>query len=274
MIWGTLTDFRHDIGDELKLALHEIGEVVDVGEWQSLRGKGTPQERTIECLNVSFSYEIPETVGELQEDVEPNLPWAEDHFQERVSGEPLNPGEQYKNWPWYRGNVEEHKTPGQFSHTYMERYWPKHAGNGMPDSDMVDGRGHGGENYGIRYSYGDLQDLVSLLSRSPYTRQAYLPVWFPEDTGAVSGERVPCSLGYHFIVRDGRLHVVYYIRSCDFFRHFRDDVYLTCRLAQWVLHKLQEEMGQDHDWANVKPGTLTMHITSLHCFEAERSRLT
>jgi hypothetical protein len=267
-----------------RILRHSLSQapVVDVGEWQSLRGRGTPQEKTIELLNSGLSYDIPESVKELQLDVDPNLPWAEDHFQERVSGEPLNPGEQYKNWPWYRGNVPEHmngpEREDQFSHTYMERYWPKHAGNGMPDSDMVDGRGHGGENYGIRYSYGDLQDLVSLLSRSPYTRQAYLPVWFPEDTGAVSGERVPCSLGYHFIVRDGRLHVVYYIRSCDFFRHFRDDVYLTCRLAQWVIQQQRQKDARDAvpnlAWNEVKPGTLTMHITSLHCFEAERSRLT
>lgn len=250
-------------------------QVVDVGEWQSLRGRGTPQEKTIEFLNFTFRYKVPERMEDLVSDVLPNMPWAEDHFQERVSGEPLNPGEQYKNWPWYKGNVDTHRTVGkgpegqtfvkekQFSHTYMERYWPKYAGSRWEEH----------LNWGIRYKYGDLNDVVDLLARSPFTRQAYLPVWFPEDTGSVHGERVPCSLGYHFILRRGELHVVYYIRSCDFFRHFRDDVYLTCRLLQWVIEELRQKAVMSGDWLNVKPGRLTMHITSLHCFEAERKRL-
>jgi thymidylate synthase len=128
---------------------------------------------------------------------------------------------------------------------------------------------------GIRYDYGDLNDVVDLLARSPATRQAVLPVWFPEDTGAVHGERVPCSLFYHFIVRDQRLHVVYSIRSCDLFRHFRDDVYLTCRLGQWVLEQLRAKEASKYGgmWAGVQMGTLTMHITSLHIFEAELKKL-
>lgn len=241
------------------------GKKVDVGEWQSLRGdEAGPRARTVELLNTSFTYDIPETVEKLQEDVKPNLPWAEDHFQERVSGEPLNPGQEYQNWPWYKGNVETHKQVGKFSHTYMERYWPKLACGG--DDEMA-------AHFGIRYPYGDLNDVVDLLARSPGTRQAVLPVWFPEDTGAVHGERVPCSLFYHFIQREGKLHIVYTIRSCDFFRHFRDDVYLTCRLAQWVLQQCYEKGSKDFTWLDVKVGSLTMHITSLHIFEAELKRL-
>jgi hypothetical protein len=99
----------------LSYLLAEAGKNVDVGEWQSLKGEEAgPRAKTIEILNCSFSYHIPsQTVENLQKEVEPNLPWAEDHFQERVSGEPLNPGEEYKNWPWYRGNVEEHRRVGK-----------------------------------------------------------------------------------------------------------------------------------------------------------------
>ena len=66
--------------------------------------------------------------------------------------------------------------------------------------------------------YGDLDDVVTLLTNDPLTRQAFLPMWFPEDTGVVHGTRVPCSLGYHFMQRDGRLSITYYIRSCDIVR--------------------------------------------------------
>jgi thymidylate synthase len=125
----------------------------------------------------------------------------------------------------------------------MERYWTP-------------------ELKGIRYNYGNLRDVVDLLAKEPLTRQAYLPVWFPEDTGA-TGRRVPCSLGYHFIQRSGFFHIVYYIRSCDFTRHFRDDIYLTYRLWDWVLRELQKEHSF---WKTVELGMFTMHISSLHMF--------
>ena len=108
-----------------------------------------------------------------------------------------------------------------------------------------------------------MRDLKSLLMTRPFTRQAYLPIWFPEDIRAADqGERVPCSLGYHFLLRRGKLKVTYYMRSCDWFRYFRDDVYMTVRLQQ----DLAKMMG-------VEPGRFVMHISSLHIFEAERDRL-
>jgi hypothetical protein len=131
-----------------------------------------------------------------------------------------------------------------------------------------------------RYPYGDLDDVVSLLAREPYTRQSYLPVWFPEDTGAVPGERVPCTLGYHFILRRGQLHCFYPMRSCDLLRHFRNDVYMAVRLTQWILEELVKVQGYDEahepvggpkpfDWSSVTPGLLTMHMVSLHVFEPD-----
>lgn len=248
------------------LDLLQFGKRVDTGEWQSLRDENLPQHKTIELMNYVVRVEIPETIEDLQDQVNPNLPWAEDHFQERVGGEPLNPGEQYKNWPWYKGNVETHKQPGQFSHTYMERFWPKYAGNPQvwPDS----------ETWGLRYRLGDLDDVVDLLMRSPHTRQAYLPVWFPEDTGAVHGERVPCTLGYHFLLREGKLHITYFIRSCDFLRHFRDDVYMAARLCQWMIDEVRRmEEVRDKSWDEVLPGSLTMHMVSFHIFEGDLPKM-
>jgi thymidylate synthase len=248
------------------------GVEVDVGELQSEK-VDHPMLVTHEVPNLSIGSWIPRIVEELQEQVQPSLPWAEDHFLERVGGKPLNPGKEYKNWPWYKGEegegVEKHKVAGQFSHTYMERYWPKQAG--FKKSNPLPRRG-------VRFEYGDLDDVVNLLARSPHTRQAYLPVWFPEDTGVVHGERVPCTLGYHFFLRSNRLHVVYYIRSCDAVRHFRNDVYLTCRLVQWVQQAVRtqscwEGVEKALMWEHVKPGTLTMHITSFHCFKGDLPKL-
>jgi len=106
------------------------------------------------------------------------------------------------------------------------------------------------------------------MEREPFTRQAFLPIWFPEDTGTVHGERVPCTIGYHFIRRYNWVHIVYYIRSCDFFRHFRDDIYLAVRKLYWLIEELQKRNPEE--WGGVKPGTFTMHITSLHAWASEK----
>ena len=200
-----------------------------------------------EALFQQFRAVVPDNLDRLRGAIKPNLPWADDHFKERVSGWPLNPGETWKNWPWALA-ADKHRTEGEcFSHTYMERFW----------AAKTDG-------HGIRYPYGDLGSLVELLRREPNTRQAYLPVFFPEDTGAIHGGRIPCTLGYHFIQRGGYLHMSYYIRSCDLYRHFRDDVYLAAKLLLWV---------RDQVNPNWTPGWLRMDIGSLHCFVNDYWRL-
>lgn len=263
------------------------GDLVDTGHWQSL--KNVPQTKTLELAPVVFTLDLPTSMEDLQAVTMCNLPWAEEQFQERVSGIPMNPGESYKKWPWYRGNVpthqsvvDEHTVP-RFSHTYMERFWPKHARALDRDETVM---GDATAQQGIRYRYGDLNDVLSLLTREPYTRQAYLPIFFPEDTGAHHGERIPCTLGYHFLLREGKLHINYFIRSCDYLRHFRDDVYLAGRLCQWMIEELDSRTspdsfdeamamsaGGDLLWKDVVPGTLTMFISSLHVFEGDMTKM-
>jgi thymidylate synthase len=261
--------------DELQIirALHDHGSVVETPTWHALDVQGTPQGSMWEAQDISLVMQLPRTKEELDFMCGERLsrPWAENQFQERISGQPLNPGETFKEWPYYQGNVEQHKAQGQFSHTYMERYWPKYP----YDPDGFDKSLKVPPRRGIRFKYGDLSDVINLLAKQPTTRQAYLPVWFPEDTGAVHGERVPCSLGYLFLMREGKLNITYYIRSCDFFRHLHDDVYMTGRLCQWVLEELQvgDDAPAEGVWDNVVPGTLTMHIGSLHIFSAELPRL-
>lgn len=229
-------------------------------KWQGLDTR--PEHQMREMLFTTF--EVPMNgymdLEHWRTDIRPNVPFADVHFEERVSGVPSNPGEAWKIWPWGHA-ADKHRTEGEkFTHTYQERFWPKYAAeidcaNVPPNPEAP--------QHGIRYPYGDLNDVVDLLHREPLTRQAYFPIWFPEDTGSVHGGRVPCSLGYHFINRNGFLHVVYGIRSCDFVRHWRDDCYFTVRLAIWVLQRLR---ARDRRWNDVELGFFKMDITSLHMF--------
>ncbi len=234
--------------------------IIHTEKWQGVNIQQKPEMATYELLNYSFAVSLlTRDLQVYRDQIQPNLPWADDHFLERVGGEPINPGVQWAKWPWGNHAGKFRDSNGQFNHNYMQRYWPKFAGI------EKHGYNEGRINEGIRYPYGDLNDVIEQLRKEPTTRQAYLPIFFPEDTGAVHGGRVPCSLGYHFILRNGYLHINYYMRSCEVYRHFRDDCYLTVRLLLHVLDKLE--------WTTVKPGMLTMHITSFHCFKNDLKEL-
>lgn len=257
-----MTSFLKNFYYRWMYALWVDGREVEVGQWQSQDIRDRPEMVSRELTHMTLKMDIPASEAGLIYEVQPNMPWAEDHFRERISGQPLNPPPSEEWWPFrVRGNQDHKEVEGsKFSHTYPERFWPRFANAG---ETRPNGRQVFVPHNGIRYEYGDLDDVVQMLRNNPLTRQAYLPIWFPEDTGAIEGQRVPCTLGYHFIIRNNRLDIVYYMRSCDLLRHFKDDVYMACRLAQHVVDKLRPH----HRGLGV--GHLVMHISSLHFFRGD-----
>lgn len=216
---------------------------------------------------------MPQTIDEAKEYIQPDLPWADGHFRERVEGLPLNPGNWHDKWPYHAGRVKLHQEGGKYEHNYMERFWPKEAG--MADS----ARGSRGwryldeRAYGYRYPIGDLWDVIWLLKEEPSTRQAYLPVWFPEDTGATEGQRVPCTLGYHFMIRENKLHVAYHLRSCEAYRHFTNDIYMAVRLAQYVAGVLRNYDAPGNNLEMLAMGNLHFTAASFHGFVGDQVHL-
>ena len=239
-----------------KEELFNHGYVVKTEKWQGIESP----DHMWESMNHSFQFFMPHTIDELVTEIRPNLPWADEHFDERVGGQALNPPPSHVRWPFAQKNNAQFGGHDKFSHTYPERIWPKFASK-VPNSKME----------GIRYEYGEFGDVVERMEREPFTRQAFLPIWFPEDTGTAHGERVPCTLGYQFIRRENWIHMTYYIRSCDYIRHFRDDVYMACRKLMWLLDNLKQR--DPERWSDVTPGYFVMHITSLHCFNSEKGIL-
>lgn len=276
MMFAPIYDSFEHVIREAGWHLQHSSELVHSARWQGADITDKPEMATHELRHVSFLVNMPTMdLSVYQEQIKPNLPWADDHFEERVCGQPINPGTEWKNWPYGKSAERFLDERGQFNHNYMERYYPKYAQ--MPKAGppthtgeewrqwMItqDPKGQLSPHYGIRYPYGDLDDVVNLLVEDPYTRQAYLPVWFPEDTGGGS-KRAPCTIGYHFLIRDGRLDVTYQIRSCDYVRHFRDDIYLTIRLVRWVIWELRRHDPKMFD--ELRPGAFIMSIQSLHIF--------
>lgn len=248
--------FKEMRGHLVDLLLNQ--PVIHTNRWQQLDISQSAVHGTHELLNVTLWYDMPDSASQAQLHIQPDLPWAEGHFQERVGGEPVNPGEWHDKWPYHAGREDLHQREGKYDHNYMERFWASK----LRYDDEMHNRDSVPTSYpfgGYRFAVGDLDDVVDQLRQDPTTRQAYLPVWFPEDTGARARQRVPCSLGYHFIIREGTLHCHYTLRSCEIYRHFTNDVYMAVRLAQWVRGKVET------DFAYLM-GQLTMNIISLHAF--------
>lgn len=253
---------------------------VHTGEWQAMKTEGSPAHATYELEDVSLYWErVPLIPGDIYNMI-PYIDgaWAAEHFEERVSGRPLNPAPSHVRWPYAVGGNSLHIDGGKFDHTYPERFWPKHAQGGSvrwndPVSDVPVLTDGGTAMQGIRFAYGDLGSVVDLLARAPLTRQAFLPVWFPEDTGAESGQRVPCTLGYHFMQRGGRLSVRYYLRSCDVYRHLSNDVFFTAALLNWVCNKVEEATQGREQIVRMRPGSLVMHVSSLHAFVGDKTKI-
>lgn len=246
---------------------------VHTGTWQGVDISERPEAVMYELLNVTATVPLDRHADEdaFRRDIAPNLPWADDHFRERIGGTPINPGIEWANWPWGDSAEKALNEHGMFNHNYMERLWPKFAGHAPRPTttwtDFIDaihelpGKGKDIKPHrGIRWEYGDLLSLCDLIRRDPYTRQAWIPLFFPEDTGIGDGGRKPCTLGYQFILRDNRVHVYYPLRSCDFAHHMQDDIYLAVRLLMWVKNQGSVE------WQDAQLGSYSMHCTSLHVF--------
>lgn len=214
--------------------------IIESNKWQAVNIENGV--RMIEINNLFLQMQICETIKELELETNADLPWAENHFKERLAGA-TNPGEQYKNWPYYRASLdnERFRKNNHFSHTYQERFWPPKI-------------------KGIRYKMGDYLDVKKRLKKDNTTRQAFLSIWHPEDQSN-NDVRLPCTIGYWFKINNNKLDVTYLIRSCDARRHFRNDIYMTQRLAMDILKYLDSD--------NITLGILTVWIGSFHCFESD-----
>ena len=231
--------------------LRDNGEIATSKKWQAI---DTPDDLH-EIINRYIQMDMPESKEELGVQCDADLPWSEDHFQERINPNcNHNPGYEYQNWPYYKVATEDNdkkfrsEADTYFSHTYMERFWP---------DKTLKGTGAMG------YQFGNFDDLVERLKDDPGSRQAFYAIWHPQDSNN-DGVRLPCTIGYHFLIRNNKLHLAYLIRSCDIMRHFKNDIYMTIRLAQYV----RDQVNPDLDL-----GELSMWIGSLHCWNVEKALL-
>lgn len=200
--------------EEIKRDLAEMGIWVRPKTMQDKIIEGNPEYETTELQNYCY------TILDANSKDIPNVtqPWADAEFVERITepkdGEFINPGEAWK----LRENVwGEFFHNGKFGYSYNELIW----------------------------NNNQFTKIVERLKEDPDSRQLWISLWDPtRDPDLLGGvSRVPCSLGYGFQVREGKLNMHYIMRSCDFSTHFANDVYLAIKLLEYVAELTGYEVG-------------------------------
>lgn len=211
--------------EEIKRDLAEMGIDVKPKTMQDKNIEGNPDYETKELQNYCYTIlncNSSDVIGVIQ-------PWADEEFKERVTdpfmdmtlgcrytdvGEFINPG---TAWELRKDIWTEYMHDGKMAYTYNERIWRN----------------------------DQLYKIIDRLNKDHDSRQLWLSIWdCNEDVDKLGGvSRVPCSLGYNFQHRDGKLNIHYIMRSCDFNTHFINDVYLGIKLLEYVANKTGLEVG-------------------------------
>lgn len=141
------------------------------------------------------------------------LSYCEQEVQDRVQEIPLNPGNSFLLRPdiW-----QEFMHEGKFSYTYSERM------------------------------EGQVKSTLERLRIDPESRQGIIAIYNPSiDAPRRGGEmRIPCSMYYQLMIREGKIDLIYTMRSCDFLTHFAADIYMATRIMDYASGVLDKPIGK------------------------------
>jgi len=222
----------YELMSEIMREVWEMGHIVHPASMQNKDVSGDDNFSTKEITNYSYCLTSLNKMDYLFFADARSRQWAEEEFMERVSGLYVNPG---TAWRIRKELWEEFlNEKGQFDYAY---------------------------NYRMAAS---LEATIKELRRNKDSRQAIINVWDaqidPQNLGGKA--RVPCSIYYQILVRDGRCNIIYNQRSADVVTHFGNDVFLAFKLMEYVAFKIGE-----------KPGFLFHNIGSLHAYKKDWPQL-
>jgi len=189
---------------EVERDLYEMGVKYQSTTVQDQFVGNDPGFETLELM--AYAYTLKRTVGQemgqMMKYMGANGDWALAELNERISGSP-NPG---SAWELASEQWKPFLRDGKFAYHYPERL-----------------------AYQLKYVIQELKDR-------PNTRQALATMYdVHQDMMNWGGlDRVPCSISYHFILRNKELILVYNQRSCDFLKFFATDVFITCGMLHHV----------------------------------------
>jgi thymidylate synthase len=104
--------------------------------------------------------------------------------------------------------------------------------------------------------------VVQTLLKDPDSRQAIVHYNQPKHC-YLTNKDFPCTMYSQFFIREGKLHMTTYQRSCDIIKGLSYDAIWSCEFMEIVLKKLQE------NGMKITLGSFTHIIGSLHLYEKD-----
>ncbi|GHJ35419.1 thymidylate synthase [Streptomyces sp. TS71-3] len=105
-----------------------------------------------------------------------------------------------------------------------------------------------------------LRRVVDILRADPDSRRAIVQVFDPARDAAGHSD-VPCTLGFRFHLRHGRLHMSTTMRSQDVWVGMPYDLFCFTTIHELVA-----------GWLDVRPGMYRHHVDSFHIYESDIER--
>lgn len=233
----------YDLMSEIMRDVYEMGHLVHPLSMQNKDVSNDDNFITKEITNYSYCLTSMLSSKWLFA-AEPTMKsWADAEFKERLDVNPQNPGEAYKLrhevWTQFLNNE------GKFDYSYGER---------MKDQ---------------------ISSVINELFRNPDSRQAIIMIWDRGDHQKIGGiQRVPCSMYYQILIREGKVHIIYNQRSADVVTHFGNDVYLAWKLKSHIIKELNLLKGVEYESPDAfKTGYLFHNIGSLHSYKKDWVKL-
>ena len=216
----------------------EMGVIVRPQSMQNKDISGNDDFVTKEITNYSYCLlQVPEKLEHFLFVTDPrSKAWAEAEILERVSdAQTINPGEAYKIREDLWSQFLNEK--GEFDYTYHDRL----------------------------NCFEGIEKIITRIVEDPGSRQLILAMWEPSDIMFIGGQRrVPCTLNYQFLVREGKIHIIYNQRSADVVAHFGNDIYLAYRLMKYITDEVNKMVEKPY-----KYGNLFHNIGSLHAYKKD-----
>ena len=135
------------------------------------------------------------------------------------------------------------------------RRWRASSWPSSPPATGVSGRGvMGGERARAGLVVDQLDSVRSLLVADPDSRRAVIQLFDPS-RDFLGHRDIPCTLGYRFYLRQGKLDMYTTMRSQDLWLGFGYDVFAATVLQEFLAGWLGVELGEYHH-----------HVDSLHLY--------
>ncbi len=217
---------------------------------QNIDTRGNSQFDRLEVLGYSYRISKPVDWKDIlmnHANKQEQEWWLKECNEREIGG--MNPGTSWHEWPtlWEKFLVKPDPQSAtqfaeHFDYTYSERlYSPEDPTAPLSHQFIICAR--------------------ELMLR-PNSRRAVVSIWDRRiDGNRVDGKpRVPCTMYYHFVRRDNKLHMMYHMRSCDLALHFPFDVAFAMAARDYVMTHISKDM---------EPGWFQHNFGSLHAYRKD-----